>query len=403
MKKHRMASIAWGCMGVILAVIAVLAMVLFYTVQSDSAHEYLVSLNLVDDTLSDDKGIQITLEHERYWINDEGMETESVGAEYTGTISNELVSDIYGWKLIMELPKGSVIDSFSDGKYEVDGSKLVITPNENTDLIPSEGRRTFGFVVLSKEAVKFSEVQFVCMRKVSILQYELFWGLFVAFVVWIVVSIVLVISGIRTKHFNEIRENDAKIISQTMQVFAGFIDAKDEYTKGHSVRVSMYAKELGRRMKLPEDEVVKLGYVGLMHDCGKIGVPDDVLTKPQGLGSDERLKIKEHTVMGGKILEGFTAINGIRDGALYHHECYDGTGYPEGLKGKEIPLYARIICVADAYDAMSTNRCYRNRLTQADIVKELEAGRGTQFDPEIVTHMINMIDEGCCQIDDGVY
>lgn len=401
MKGHKRVRSTWICMFAILVVIGIFSMVLYYTIDSDSTSEYIVNINLIDETLSDDAGINLQLKEVDYWVNDEGMETECIGAEYSGIIKNDLMGDVFDWKLVVELPSDALIDKFTDGTYSVEGNKLIITPNENTNSIEAGERKTFGFVILSKERIKLEKVQFVGYRHTVLQQYKLFWGLLVAFGLWIIVAASIVISDVRIRHFNQLRENDAKIISQTMKVFAEFIDAKDTYTKGHSVRVAHYAKEIGRCMRMSEDEVVKLEYIGLMHDCGKIGVPDEVLTKPQGLESDECMKIKEHTIMGGKILEGFTAIKGIRDGALYHHECYDGSGYPEGLKGKDIPLCARIICVADAYDAMSTNRCYRNRLTQEDIVRELDAGRGTQFDPEVVTHMINMIDEGCCQLDDN--
>lgn len=402
MKKRKKTKIIWMCMLIILVLIAVMSLVLFYTIDSDATHEYVVNLNLLDDSVETDSKISIEIKEVEHHIIDEGMETERMSIRYSGTINNNLVSDIFEWKLIAKLPVNVLIEDSWGGVFAVNDKNLVITPNDNTNKIAVDGHKNFEFVMVSDKRVKFSEVQFSCMRQAALQQYELFWGVISAIAVWILAAIIIIISGIRTRHFNEIRENDAKIISQTMQMFAGFIDAKDAYTKGHSVRVAYYSREIGRRMKMSEDDVVKLGYIALMHDCGKIGVPDDVLTKPQGLAQDERIKIKEHTIMGGKILEGFTAIKGIRDGALYHHECYDGSGYPEGLKGKEIPLCARIIGVADAYDAMSTNRCYRNRLTQTDIVQELEAGRGTQFDPDIVTHMINMIDEGCCQIDDNI-
>ncbi len=398
MKKRR--KITWMCMGALLLVIAVLALVLFYMTDSDATHEYMVNLNLIDESMNADAQIHVAITELDNWVIDEGMETECIGAKYSGVITNNLTNDISDWKMVVKLPSTALIDTAWGGEYAVQGNSLIVTPNDNTNVIQAGDHKNIEFVMTSEKSLKLSEVQFVCMRRAALQNYQLFWGLLVALALWIVIAVAIVLSDYRTKYYEEIRESDAKIISQTMQMFAEFIDAKDAYTKGHSVRVAYYSKELGRRMRMSEEETVKLGYIALMHDCGKIGIPDEVLTKPDGLEQDERQKIKEHTIMGGKILEGFTAIEGIRDGALYHHECYDGSGYPEGLKGKEIPLYARIIGVADAYDAMSTNRCYRNRLTQEDIVKELEAGRGTQFDPDIVTHMINMIDEGCCQIDD---
>ena len=190
------------------------------------------------------------------------------------------------------------------------------------------------------------------------------------------------------------KEHDEKIIEETMQVFANFIDAKDEYTKGHSTRVSFYSQKIAKRMGMSEEEIKMVGYMGLMHDCGKIAIPDGVLNKRGPLTEEERKVIEEHTTRGGKMLENFTSLPGIRDGALYHHERYDGKGYPEGLIGKEIPLYARIINVADAFDAMNSDRCYRNRLPKHKILSELRNNAGTQFDPEIVEYMIAMYQEG---------
>ena len=147
-------------------------------------------------------------------------------------------------------------------------------------------------------------------------------------------------------------------------------------------------------MTLSLTDIQNVYYIALMHDCGKMGIPDAVLNKPGKLLPEERQIIEMHTVKGGKILEDFTTIKGIREGALYHHERYDGNGYPEKLKGDAIPLYARIIGVADAYDAMSSNRCYRRHLTKETIIQELKDNAGKQFDPIIVKYMIQMIEGG---------
>ena len=199
---------------------------------------------------------------------------------------------------------------------------------------------------------------------------------------------------LRTAKYLKRQKRDAQIIIQSMNTFVNMIDAKDTYTQGHSARVAIYSREIARRMKFSEDEINTLYYIALMHDCGKIGIPDAVLKKPEKLTDSEWSLVKSHTQLGSKVLENFTAIDGIRDGALYHHEGYDGTGYPEGLKGEDIPLYARIICVADSYDAMNSNRCYRGHLEQDSILEELNANAGTQFDPTIVKHMIAMISDG---------
>ena len=179
-----------------------------------------------------------------------------------------------------------------------------------------------------------------------------------------------------------------------MNTFAGLIDSQDPYTSGHSTRVAIYSSEISRRMGMSEDEVQTMYYIALMHDCGKIGIPDYILTKPGKLTDGERKIIQSHTVVGGSVLEHFTAIPEIRLGALYHHERYDGNGYPEGLKRDAIPLCARIICVADSYDAMSSKRCYRASLPKEAILKELRDNAGEQFDPKIVQYMIDMIQDG---------
>jgi HD-GYP domain-containing protein (c-di-GMP phosphodiesterase class II) len=196
------------------------------------------------------------------------------------------------------------------------------------------------------------------------------------------------------KSYQEKQKNDVKLILQSMNTFISFIDAKDPYTRGHSRRVAMYAAEIAKRMNLSEDEIQNIYYAGLLHDAGKISVPDAVLNKPGTLTEDERAQIQNHTIAGGKMLKQMSSLKGIRETALYHHERFDGTGYPEGLKGETIPLYARIVGVADSYDAMSSNRVYRRHLNKDDIIEEIQKGSGTQFDPDIVKYMVDMINDG---------
>ena len=133
--------------------------------------------------------------------------------------------------------------------------------------------------------------------------------------------------------------------------------------------------------------------MGLLHDIGKIGIPDDIISKKSELSEWEYYVMKSHPQIGEEILKHISEIPGIETGARWHHEKYDGTGYPDGLKGKEIPLAARVIGVADAYDAMASKRSYRNVLPQEVVRAEIEKGKGTQFDPEIADKMIEMIDE----------
>ena len=152
----------------------------------------------------------------------------------------------------------------------------------------------------------------------------------------------------------------------------------------------LIAEELGYDEKSKE----QLRKAALLHDIGKIGIPDRILNKPERLTDEEYAIMKSHVVKGAEILKSFTLIEHVEEGALYHHERYDGKGYVHGLKGEEIPLNARIIGIADTFDAMTANRIYRKQLDMDYVLNELEKGRGTQFDPELVDIMLRLIADG---------
>lgn len=178
-----------------------------------------------------------------------------------------------------------------------------------------------------------------------------------------------------------------------VQSLANAIDAKDKYTKGHSGRVAGYAREIARRCGYEEKKINDVYMMGLLHDVGKIGIPDDVINKPAKLTDDEYEIIKRHPVMAATILENIREMPQLTVGAKWHHERFDGKGYPDGLKGNEIPEEARIIAVADAYDAMSSRRSYREALTQDKVRDQIVKGTGTQFDPRFAKIMLDMMDE----------
>ncbi|MDE7198161.1 MAG: HD-GYP domain-containing protein [Lachnospiraceae bacterium] len=184
------------------------------------------------------------------------------------------------------------------------------------------------------------------------------------------------------------------IIEESLKTFANIIDAKDKYTNGHSMRVAVYSRELAKKLDLSEEEQERIYYIALMHDIGKVGVADGILNKPGKLTPEEQEVIRNHPRIGGEILKDFKSLPGISDGARYHHERYDGTGYNEGLKGEEIPFYARIICVADSYDAMAADRCYSRGMDAEAIKKEIINNMGTQFDPKIAELMLELMEEG---------
>lgn len=188
-----------------------------------------------------------------------------------------------------------------------------------------------------------------------------------------------------------------RVTIQAIMTVANTVDAKDDYTKGHSMRVAAYAELMAQRLGWPEEEIQNIYYVAMLHDVGKIGVPDAVLNKPFRLTDLEFRLIKGHTIMGAEILKDFKMFPNVNIGAKYHHERYDGKGYPEGLKAESIPLVARIIGLVDSYDAMTSNRVYRRRLSDDIVMDELSKGKGTQWDPELVDVFLELIKEGALE------
>lgn len=162
------------------------------------------------------------------------------------------------------------------------------------------------------------------------------------------------------------------------------IDAKDGFTRGHADRVSRIAGALAREMGISEKQIEQIELAGLLHDIGKIGVEDRILMKPARLDDEERELMKRHTVYGASILEPSTALRPLVPIVLHHHENYDGSGYPEGLKGEEIPLGSRILIVADAYEAMTSDRVYRKAIGHERAMEQLSKYKGIQFDPRVV-------------------
>ena len=181
---------------------------------------------------------------------------------------------------------------------------------------------------------------------------------------------------------------------QTVIAIARTVDAKDQRTSDHSKRVAIYSAQIAKAYGLDEKQCRDIEWSAQMHDIGKIGIPDAILNKPARLTDDEYSTMKSHTTRGAEILKDFTLLDNVIDGAQYHHERYDGRGYPKGLKGEEIPLFARIIGVADAFDAMTANRIYRQQMDFSYVLGEMQRCRGTQFDPKFVDILLKLIHDG---------
>ena len=254
-----------------------------------------------------------------------------------------------------------------------------------------------GFII----AVPLLLIQFPVMFKNIIIEGNL--GSFPGFFTNLLTLVAIIIIYNRNRRIRGYQQDEVKqlterqqlaqrLFEQTVTALVTAIDAKDEYSHGHSLRVAEYAERIAWMMGKSEEECRKVYYAGLLHDVGKLGISDGIINKKSVLTPEEYEVVKQHPVLGDQILSSIQDYPYIRIGAHYHHEWYDGTGYPDGLKGKDIPEIARIISVADTYDTLSSNRSYRSALPQQLIREEIVAGAGTQFDPEIAMIMRHMID-----------
>lgn len=183
-------------------------------------------------------------------------------------------------------------------------------------------------------------------------------------------------------------------IMRTINALVSAIDFKDHLTRSHSDGVKQYACAIARRMGMPEKEIAGLQEACKVHDLGKIGVHDNILTKPDKLTEEEYKEIKLHSLAGAVILKPFHFLDKVVKMVRQHHERFDGKGYPDGLKGEKICLAARIMAVADSFEAMTSDRTYRKRMSLEDAIEELKKYKGTQFDPDVVEVFIKILEEG---------
>jgi len=191
----------------------------------------------------------------------------------------------------------------------------------------------------------------------------------------------------------QLQEDLQSTYLQTVKALAEAVEAKDPYTRGHSDRVTKYALAIGRKLGLDEEELKILEHAAALHDVGKIGVPDSILSKPDKLTPAEYELVKRHAEMGERILKPVRSFDKVCQIVRHHHESFDGSGYPDGLAGEEIPLLARILAVADAYDAMTSDRPYRAAFSPDEARRRIEEGKGKQFDPRVCDAFLEVLEE----------
>ncbi|MBQ9429905.1 MAG: HD-GYP domain-containing protein [Clostridia bacterium] len=280
------------------------------------------------------------------------------------------------------------------------GDYLVYSPSSSANAmeVPIEAHQgtTPGMIMYVKigENIETSALSIEYTFRRSLLSEPLLWVSAAGLALWLISLVIFVITSVQIKKYNERHQRDNEIINESIETFTGFIDAKDPYTNGHSKRVAVYTRRIAEEMGYTGEELDRIYYIALLHDCGKIGVPDHILGKPEKLTDEEFEIIKSHTIRGKEILSSFKSLKNVGEGAHYHHERYDGKGYPEGKAGEDIPLVARMICVADSFDAMNSNRVYRKKLSKEQIIAEIENNKGRQFDPQIADIMLKLLREG---------
>ncbi len=257
-----------------------------------------------------------------------------------------------------------------------------------TNLKPGNYR----FVVMTRntDGIISSPTVLQIIKKPYIWQQVWFWVIVVIFIICLsAFSVHLRIKTLKVKTEEEHNFNKAII-----GAFANCVDGKDTYTNGHSIRVAKYTRMLAQKLEESPETVDKFYNIALLHDIGKIGIPDAILQKPGKLTDEEFAIMKSHAYRGYEILKDVQIQDDLAAGAHYHHERFDGRGYPDGLAGENIPWVARIIAVADTFDAMSSTRPYRNKLPEDFIVNEIKKNAGSQFDPKVVEKFMELYNEG---------
>ncbi len=259
------------------------------------------------------------------------------------------------------------------------------------------GSYDFHVYVTDEYGQASNEIQVHLEKEKKVNEQWWFWAILAVIAAGAVFFIAAMFVRIKTRQSLKRQLEYKNITVESIQAIARTIDAKDEYTNGHSIRVGAYSKIIAENLGMSSDEVDNIYYIALLHDIGKIAIPDSILNKPGRLTDEEFAVMKSHTTRGAAILKGISTIPQIIEGAKSHHEKYDGSGYPEGLKGEDIPFVARIICCADCFDAMASKRVYKEPFSLDVITNEFERCAGTQFDPQISRVVIDLITTGKLQ------
>ena len=283
------------------------------------------------------------------------------------------------------------LEGFDDEAIEVTKQELGTISYTNL----AGGTYRFHLAVLNTMTGEADQSMTVTIFKEKTLYEQTwFWGLAAGLILLLAALATALFYQRKTRRLLKKQAEHKKLIHEMSEVFASCIDMKDSYTNGHSHRVAKYTAMLAERMGKSKEEIEELYHIALLHDIGKISIPDRVLNKPDRLTDEEFAVMKSHSARGFEILKDITIDPALALGAGYHHERIDGKGYPNGLTGDEIPEVAQIIAVADTFDAMYSTRPYRKRLPLDTVAAEIQKAAGTQLNPQVVDVFMQLVREG---------
>lgn len=403
-----------------------IGLVFFLLYCNRKSNTYVTFVQDANTIITDEREIYIEFDtpHDKWWPESNG----TYGAQFNGKFFNNTNHSFTDWTVKVQVPKGYWVDSNwnFDGEFHYSETKAIPENHSNYPEYENQFEDLEDFIIMKKIPTNMVTVvhpsnvynhepfmlgmimytpkrffirnititgRFIYEPKDNPLYFILLSAIGISLLSLSVLIIIQITVSRKVKYYELRQKLDSDIIIQSFKTFANFVDARDPYTRGHSLRVAYYAREIATRMNMSEQEQMEMFWFGLMHDVGKIGVSDSILHKPAKLTSDEYDQIKSHVQTGYEMLVDFTAMPMLKEVAKSHHEHWDGSGYCEHLKGQEIPLEARIVCVCDSFDAMNTDRCYRPKMDREKIVEEFKKCSGTFYDPKIAKIMIEMIND----------
>lgn len=315
------------------------------------------------------------------------------GGQYDIFIYNNSRHPIKNWHLKIKKPAKCRIDSSWNGTFSIDNEYINVTPLSiamNQTVLPGDKVR-IGFVLYTQKILNSMDFSLEANTIHVLWKFHGWLVGITLFLLGLVTYVIVIIVDHLLKKQEKLADEKIEML---MEMCAKFIDIRDIYTKRHSSHVADYSRKIAKEMGFNETFQKNIYCYGMLHDTGKVLIPREILCKNGKLTPEEWNEMKNHTIYGSNLLEDFEGYSNLKKVALHHHERYDGNGYPEGLSGEAIPIEARIVCVADSYDAMNTNRSYRQKLPREKILEELENNRGTQFDPKVADAMIALIKRG---------